>query len=153
MFERVKMVFRAMINALLGKVENPQSMLEHVYQELQSKLIATRKEYAQAIATEMQLKHQLESLEKKETADAQAVLDLKEQLTQLQARVLQLWIKLDNLETEVQKAYTKKQLLIVRNMAMGPLTVHDEVKRDRMFATILFIAGIFFVFNLWASLI
>ncbi len=147
------MVFRAMINALLGKVENPQSMLEHVYQELQSKLIATRKEYAQAIATEMQLKHQLESLEKKETADAQAVLDLKEQLTQLQARVLQLWIKLDNLETEVQKAYTKKQLLIVRNMAMGPLTVHDEVKRDRMFATILFIAGIFFVFNLWASLI
>lgn len=153
MFERMHMVFRAMINALLGKVEDPQSMLENVYQELQSKLITARKEYAQAIATELQLKRQLEILEKKESADAQAVIDLKGQLTQLRARILQLWIKLDNLETEVQKAYTKKQVLIVRNMAMGPLTAHDEAKRDRMFATILFIAGIFFVFNLWASVI
>src|ERR1700736_5986838 len=60
MFERIAQLFRAMINAVLGRMEDPQIMLEQTYQDLQNNLIQVRQAVAQAIATEKQLEQQLQ---------------------------------------------------------------------------------------------
>src|ERR1700732_993630 len=60
MFDRLANLFRAMFNAVLGRMEDPQIMLEQTYQELQSNLIQVRQAVAQAIATEKQLEAQLQ---------------------------------------------------------------------------------------------
>lgn len=124
MYDRVMMVFKAMIDALLGKVEDPQLMLENTYQELQSALIATRKELAKALATEAQLKERIRILEKRNLPTE----GLQEKLKQLQVELSEIRRRLDDLENGVQKAYTKKQVLIARDRASGgALLVCEEI--------------------------
>src|ERR1700733_13443039 len=60
MFERLANLFKAMVNALMGRMEDPAMMLEQTYQDLQSNLIQVRQAVAQAIATEKQLEQQLQ---------------------------------------------------------------------------------------------
>jgi Phage shock protein A (IM30), suppresses sigma54-dependent transcription len=60
MFDRLANLVKAMFNALLGRMEDPQIMLEQTYQDLQSNLIQVRQAVAQAIATEKQLEQQLQ---------------------------------------------------------------------------------------------
>nr|MBP7576999.1 PspA/IM30 family protein [Candidatus Obscuribacter sp.] len=60
MLDRLVQVIKAAFNVLLGKVEDPQMMLEQSYNELQSNVISVRQAVAQAIATEKQLETQLQ---------------------------------------------------------------------------------------------
>src|SRR4030088_12641 len=60
MFDRLANLFRAMFNAVLGRMEDPQIMLEQTYQDLQNNLIQVRQAVAEAIATEKQLEQQLQ---------------------------------------------------------------------------------------------
>jgi len=153
MFERIAMVFKAMVNALLGKVEDPQMMLEQTYQELQSNLIQVRQAVAQAIATEKQLEQQLQknkdqaatwqnraamavqqnnddlarqALQRK-TQYAQAAADLEIQLKSQKEATANLRQRLTELENEVQKAYTKKQVLIARDKAAQATSKANEI--------------------------
>lgn len=153
MFERIAMVFKAMVNALLGKVEDPQMMLEQTYQELQSNLIQVRQAVAQAIATEKQLEQQLQknrdqaatwqnraamavqqnnddlarqALQRK-TQYAQAAQDLEVQLKSQKEATANLRQRLTELENEVQKAYTKKQVLIARDKAAQATSKANEI--------------------------
>lgn len=153
MFDRVVNLFKAMFNALLGRIEDPQMMLEQTYQDLQSNLIQVRQAVAQAIATEKQLEQQLQrnkdqaatwqnraamavqqgndelarqALQRKQQY-ANAATDLEEQLkTQKQATVT-LRQRLTDLEAEVQKAYTKKQVLIARDKAAQATSKANEI--------------------------
>ncbi len=59
MFDRLVNLFKAIVNSLLGRAEDPSMMLEQTYQDLQSNLIQVRQAVAQAIAAEKQLEQQL----------------------------------------------------------------------------------------------
>src|SRR5271170_1910083 len=67
MFDRLINFFKAVFNGLLGKLEDPQLMLEQTYQDLQSNLIQVRQAVAQAIATEKQLEQQLKKNQEQAT--------------------------------------------------------------------------------------
>jgi phage shock protein A len=153
MFERLAQLFRAMFNAILGRMEDPQIMLEQTYQDLQSNLIQVRQAVAQAIATEKQLEQQLQK--NKDQAETwqnraamavqqnnddlakqalqrrqqyvQAATDLEVQLKSQKEATASLRQKLTDLESEVQKAYTKKQVLIARDKAAQATSKANEI--------------------------
>ena len=146
-------VFKAMINSLLGKVEDPQMMLEQAYQDLQSNLIQVRQAVAQAIATEKQLEQQLkknveqvdvwqtsagmavqqgnddlarQALQRKQQY-ASAVKDLETQLQAQKEITAGLRRRLAELEAEASKTYTKKQVLIARDKAAQATSKANEI--------------------------
>lgn len=153
MFERLAQLFRAMFNAVLGRMEDPQIMLEQTYQDLQSNLIQVRQAVAQAIATEKQLEQQLQK--NKDQAETwqnraamavqqnnddlakqalqrrqqyvQAANDLEAQLGEQKKATATLRQRLTDLEAEVQKAYTKKQVLIARDKAAQATSKANEI--------------------------
>ncbi|MCW5822056.1 MAG: PspA/IM30 family protein [Cyanobacteria bacterium TGS_CYA1] len=153
MFQRMVTVFKAMINSLLGKVEDPQMMLEQAYQDLQSNLIQVRQAVAQAIATEKQLEQQLkknveqvdvwqtragmavqqgnddlarQALQRKQQY-ASAVKDLETQLQAQKEITAGLRRRLAELEAEASKTYTKKQVLIARDKAAQATSKANEI--------------------------
>src|SRR5271168_712594 len=153
MFDRLINFFKAVFNGLLGRLEDPQLMLEQTYQDLQSNLIQVRQAVAQAIATEKQLEQQLQknkdqaetwhnraamavqqgnddlakqALQRKQQY-AQAAADLETQLKQQRESTATLRQRLTDLEAEVQKAYTKKQVLIARDKAAQATTKANEI--------------------------
>jgi len=153
MLDRLINFFKAVFNGLLGRLEDPQLMLEQTYQDLQSNLIQVRQAVAQAIATEKQLEQQLQK--NKEQAEtwhnraamavqqgnddlakqalqrkqqyAQAAGDLETQLKAQRESTATLRQRLTDLEAEVQKAYTKKQVLIARDKAAQATTKANEI--------------------------
>src|SRR5271166_1732803 len=134
MFSRFVTLIKAFFNSLMGKVEDPEMMLEQTYTDLQSNLIQVRQAVAQAIATEKQLEQQLQknkdqgatwqnraamavqqgnddlakqALQRRQQY-VQAANDLEAQLKQQKESTATLRQRLTDLEAEVQKAYTKK---------------------------------------------
>ncbi|MBY0357130.1 MAG: PspA/IM30 family protein [Candidatus Obscuribacterales bacterium] len=153
MFQRLASLFKAFMNSLMGKMEDPEMMLEQTYQDLQANLIQVRQAVAQAIATEKQLEQQLQknkdqaatwhnratmavqqnndelarqALQRKQQY-AQAVGDLEGQLKAQREATISLRARLTELEGEVQKAYTKKQVLIARDKAAQATTKANEI--------------------------
>jgi phage shock protein A len=153
MFSRFMSLVRAMFGKVMGGLEDPEMMLEQKYQELQSNLIQVRQAVAQAIATEKQLEQSLQknrdqaatwenrarmavqqnnddlarqALQRK-TQYSQAAADLEAQLNQQREHTSQLRERLTSLEGEVQKAYTKKQVLIARDKAAQATTRANEI--------------------------
>jgi len=143
MFDRFFNLIKAMFNGMMGKMEDPQLMLEQTYNDLQSNLIQVRQAVAQAIATEKQLEQQLQknrdqtetwhnraamavqqgnddlakqALQRKQQY-SQAATELETQLKSQKESTTKLRQSLTDLEAEVQKAYTKKQVLIARDKA------------------------------------
>lgn len=153
MFQRLASLFKAFMNSLMGKMEDPEMMLEQTYQDLQANLIQVRQAVAQAIATEKQLEQQLQknkdqaatwhnratmavqqsndelarqALQRKQQY-TQAVADLEGQLKAQREATISLRARLTELEGEVQKAYTKKQVLIARDKAAQATTKANEI--------------------------
>lgn len=153
MFSRLMTLLKAWFNALIGKAEDPEVMLEQMHQELQSNLIQVRQAVAQAIATEKQLEQQLQknkdqaatwqnraamavqqgnddlarqALQRRQQF-AQAAAELEGQLKSQKEATANLRARLTELESEVQKAYTKKQVLIARDKAAQATTKANEI--------------------------
>ncbi|MBX9721342.1 MAG: PspA/IM30 family protein [Candidatus Obscuribacterales bacterium] len=153
MFTRLAALVKAFFNNLMGKMEDPEMMLEQTYQDLQNNLIQVRQAVAQAIATEKQLEQQYQknkeqaqtwvnraqmavqqgnddlarqALQRKQQY-AQAAADLEGQLKQQKETTNRLRQQLTELEGEVQKAYTKKQVLIARDKAAQATTKANEI--------------------------
>jgi phage shock protein A len=153
MFDRLVTLFKAFFNGLMGKLEDPQMMLEQTYADLQSNLTQVRQAVAQAIATEKQLEQQLQkskdqattwqnratmavqqgnddlarqALQRKQQY-ASAVTDLEAQLKTQKEATSTLRQRLTDLENEVQKAYTKKQVLIARDKAAQATSKANEI--------------------------
>ncbi|OPZ83574.1 MAG: hypothetical protein BWY75_03006 [bacterium ADurb.Bin425] len=153
MLDRLVQVIKAAFNHLLGKVEDPAMMLEQSYNELQSNVISVRQAVAQAIATEKQLERDLQknkdqaatwqnraamavqqnsddlarqALQRKQ-GYAQAVSDLETQLKVQKEATAGLRQRLAELENELQKANTKKQVLIARDKAAKATIKANEI--------------------------
>jgi phage shock protein A len=153
MFTRLASLIKAFFNSLMGKMEDPEMMLEQTYQDLQNNLIQVRQAVAQAIATEKQLENQLtknkdqaatwhnratmavqqgnddlarQALQRKQQY-ASAAADLEAQLKQQKEATNTLRQRLTELEGEVQKAYTKKQVLIARDKAAQATSRANEI--------------------------
>lgn len=153
MFDRFVSLIKAFFNALMGKIEDPEMMLEQMQQELNQNLIQVRQAVAQAIATEKQLEQQLQknkdqaatwqnraalavqqsnddlarqALQRKQQY-ATASAELEKQLAQQKQATTGLRQRLTELESEVQKAYTKKQVLIARDKAAQATSKANEI--------------------------
>ncbi len=153
MFSRLVTLIKAFFNSIMGKMEDPAMMLEQTYEDLQSNLIQVRQAVAQAIATEKQLEQQLKKNQEQATTwqnraalavqqknddlarqalqrkqqYAQAAADLEQQLKSQRELTTNLRSKLQDLENEVQKAYTKKQVLIARDKAAQATVKAGEI--------------------------
>lgn len=135
--DRIRMVFKAMIDALLGKVEDPQMMLENTYAELHLALTSGRQKLANLLAIETEIKTKIQTLEKVEAQVKEAVVSggeseselgqLKEKLRRVQHEIAELKRILSELEDNVRKAYTRKQVLIARDKAGRATLVTDEI--------------------------
>ncbi|MBX9685280.1 MAG: PspA/IM30 family protein [Candidatus Obscuribacterales bacterium] len=153
MFTRLASLLKAFFNSIMGKMEDPEMMLEQTYQDLQNNLIQVRQAVAQAIATEKQLEQQYrknadqaqtwhnratmavqqgnddlarQALQRKQQY-TQAANDLETQLKAQKEATNTLRQRLTELEGEVQKAYTKKQVLIARDKAAQATTKANEI--------------------------
>ncbi len=153
MFSRFASLVKAMFGRIMGRFEDPEMMLEQTYQEAQSNLIQVRQAVAQAIATEKQLEQQLQknkdqaatwqnraamavqqsnddlarqALQRKQQY-SQAASDLETQLKSQKDATQTLRGRLTELEGEVQKLYTKKQVLIARDKAATATTRANEI--------------------------
>ena len=131
--------------------------LEQLYQDLQSNLISVRQAVAQAIATEKQLELQVEKsrqqadtwlsraamavqkrnqeLAEQASARRRQYVDstdsLEEQLTHQRDATSKLRQRLTELEGDVQRAYTKKQVLIARHKAaQAALQAREEILKN-----------------------
>ncbi len=153
MFQRIATLFKAMVNNILGKMEDPQMLLEQTYQDLQQNLIQVRQAVAQAIATEKQIEQQLQknkdqaatwqnraamavqqknddlarqALQRKQQY-SQAAADFETQLKAQKETTAGLRQRLTELENEVQKYQTKKQVLIARDKAAQATSKANEI--------------------------
>lgn len=114
--ERISIVFRAMVDALCGKVDDPQAMLEEAYQALQDRLIKLRKDFAKASSEVQKLKAQIRTANER----GESVSDLEQELTIKATAIEKMRTQLEELEDEVQRSYTKKQVLAVRDSLRPP---------------------------------
>ena len=153
MFSRFMSLMKAMFGKMMGTFEDPEMMLEQSYQEAQSNLIQVRQAVAQAIAAEKQLESQLQknkdqaatwqnraalavqqnnddlarqALQRKQQY-SQAAVDLEQQLKVQKEATSSLRQRLTELEGEVQKFYTKKQVLIARDKAATATSKANEI--------------------------
>ena len=126
------------LKKLLNKLEDPQSMLEHSYKELESQIITLRKEYAASIASEKQFERKL--AERGNSPETIALLETD--LIKQRAVSNALRNSMQAKEAEIQKVYTKKQVSIARQKS-GETHSSDPTR-----ATLIIIA----IMTAWALL-
>jgi phage shock protein A len=140
MFSRLMTVIKANINALIGRAEDPEKVLDQLLVEMRGQLAKTKQEVAAAIADEKKLQAQVEK-EKKAAEDwerramlavqegrddlaKQALLRHNEHLQHAQ-HLQETWVKhkadveslkasLRELNDKIEEAKRKKNLLVAR---------------------------------------
>lgn len=139
-FQRMSTVIRAWINAIIGRAEDPQKMLEQLVMDMRGQLAKTKQDVAAAIADEKKLQGQVDR-EKKQSEEwerramlavqegrddlaKQALLRYNEHLQHAQS-LHETWIKhkadtetlkdqLRSLNDKIEEAKRKKNILIAR---------------------------------------
>ncbi|MDR0539885.1 MAG: PspA/IM30 family protein [Spirochaetaceae bacterium] len=154
MFSRLKTVIASHINALIGKAEKPEKMLNQLILDMNEQLIASKKAVAQAIADEKKLEREtasqkqlVEEWERKAMLAVQAGKDdlAREALLRKQDydnayaeynkqwlaqkdSVEKLKISLKELQLKIDEAQRKKNLLIARaKRAEAQQKIHDTM--------------------------
>ena len=143
LFDRIGRVFRANINDMVSKAEDPEKMLEQAVIDMQEDLVQLRQAVAQAIAQQKRTEQQLNNNQKEEgnwQQRAQLALQkgdeslarealvrkksysdtiqlLSTQLQQQTAQVSTLKKNLIGLESKISEAKTKKNMLKARAKA------------------------------------
>ena len=143
LFDRIGRVFRANINDMVSKAEDPEKMLEQAVIDMQEDLVQLRQAVAQAIAQQKRTEQQLNNNQKEEgnwQQRAQLALQkgdeslarealvrkksysdtiqlLSDQLQQQTAQVSTLKKNLIGLESKISEAKTKKNMLKARAKA------------------------------------
>jgi len=139
-FQRMMTVIRANINALIGRAEDPQKVLDQLLIDMRGQLAKTKQEVAAAIADEKKLQAQVEK-EKKASEDwerramlavqegrddlaKQALIRHNEHMQQAQ-QLQETWVRhkadveslkasLRELNDKIEEAKRKKNLLVAR---------------------------------------
>jgi phage shock protein A len=139
-WQRLSTVIKAQINALIGKAENPEKVLDQLLLEMRGQLARTKQEVATAIADEKKLQAQVEK-EKKAAEDweRRAMLAVQEGRDDLAKQALirhnehlqhaqqlhETWVRhkadvetlkasLRELNDKIEEAKRKKNLLVAR---------------------------------------
>jgi phage shock protein A len=139
-WQRLTTVIKAQINALIGKAENPEKVLDQLLLEMRGQLARTKQEVATAIADEKKLQAQVEK-EKKSAEDweRRAMLAVQEGRDDLAKQALirhnehmqhaqalhETWVRhkadvetlkasLRELNDKIEEAKRKKNLLVAR---------------------------------------
>jgi phage shock protein A len=113
MLYRIIELYQAILGTLMAKMNHPVAQLEKTYQTLQATLNRVRQAVAQATATETQLEQRLQKCQARGNGTAELEAKLKLQREKTAA----IKSRLRELEDEVQRAYTKKQVLIATDKA------------------------------------
>ncbi len=119
---------------LFAKFDDPQSMLEPTYQTLTKETLRLRRDYSASVAKELNIEKKI--LIKQNSPEDIASLELE--LIKQQALSKILNINLQDKEAQVQKVYTKKQVLIARRKTEGGSSNMDPRR-----ATLVIIATMF----------
>ena len=139
--DRVGTLVRANISDLLDRAEDPEKMIKQLLQDMENQLIQVKTQVAASIADEQRLKERWqhnqqqadewqrkaelavqkgqddlakEALARRNTF-SQTAAGFKEQYEEQAKQVEQLKDALDKLESKIQEARTKKDLLIARS--------------------------------------
>ena len=112
---------------MLGKMENPSVMLEETYYALQSELILVRQAVTASVDRERKLELQIKDMQSK----GEDTAALESQLVTQKETTNTLKQRLTELEQEVQKAYTKKQVLIARDQASRATSEANRILSER----------------------
>lgn len=153
MFKRFFTLFSAMMNSMMGKMENPEIMLEQTCLELNEQVQKVEQAVVQAMATEKQLQREMEKNKKEsETWHQRATMavqqgndelarqalqrkqqhgtaaaDLETQYKSQQEMTGRLRQQLTDLKSEVQKANTKKSVIVARHKAATATAKANEI--------------------------
>ena len=156
MLDRVGTIIRANLNDLIDRAEDPEKMIRQLLQDMENQLIQVKTQVAASIADEQRLKERWqqnqqladewqrkaelavqkgqdelarEALGRRNTY-AQTAVGFKEQYEDQARQVEQLKDALDKLESKIQEARTKKDLLIARHRrAAAERQVHETMAR------------------------
>lgn len=156
LLDRVGMVIRSNLNALVSAAEDPEKILEQTIIDMNADLVKLRQAVAQAIAAQKRLEQQytqnlkdaqqweerarlalsrgdealaLEALNRKKTA-ADTAAALKAQVDQMAAQVKTLKDNLTALESKISEAKTKKEMLKARaRAAKASEQIHQAVSK------------------------
>ncbi|WP_041429084.1 PspA/IM30 family protein [Thermosynechococcus sp. NK55a] len=156
LLDRVGMVIRSNLNALVSAAEDPEKILEQTIIDMNADLVKLRQAVAQAIAAQKRLEQQytqnlkdaqqweerarlalsrgdealaLEALNRKKTA-ADTAIALKAQVDQMAAQVKTLKDNLTALESKISEAKTKKEMLKARvRAAKASEQIHQAVSK------------------------
>ncbi|MGB9702572.1 MAG: PspA/IM30 family protein [Candidatus Kapaibacteriota bacterium] len=142
-FARISDIFKANVNDMLDKAEDPEKMLKQMVIEMEESVNKTTMAVAQAIANEVSLQKKLEkarkdksdweqkamqalsagredlaraALEKKNIIDKN-IADLEPIYTQAKETTNNLRIQLDKLKSKLDEARTRQSTLIARSQA------------------------------------
>jgi phage shock protein A len=156
MFDRVGMLVRANINDLLDRAEDPEKMIRQLLQDMENQLIQVKTQVAASIADEQRLKERWqqnqqqadeyqrkaelavrkgddelakEALARRNTY-LQTANGFKEQYEEQARQVEQLKDALQKLESKIEEARTKKDLIIARSRrAKAEEQIHQTMAR------------------------
>ncbi len=156
LLDRVGMVIRSNLNALVSAAEDPEKILEQTIIDMNADLVKLRQAVAQAIAAQKRLEQQytqnlkdaqqweerarlalsrgdealaLEALNRKKTA-ADTAVALKAQVDQMAVQVKTLKDNLTALESKISEAKTKKEMLKARaRAAKASEQIHQAVSK------------------------
>lgn len=106
----IKTIFKGMIDALMGKVEEARASYGKEYSDLEEKIISVRKELAQSMSTQIQLERRLEEINDS-ADDAAASEELKESIWKIQVDQAKKRNELAILEPELQNLQIKLNIL------------------------------------------
>ncbi len=154
--DRVSTILRANINDLIDRAEDPEKMIRQLIQDMENQLIQVKTGVAASIADEQRLKERWqqnqqqaeewqrkaelavqngqddlakEALSRRNTFQ-QTALGFKEQYEEQARQVEQLKDALDRLESKLNEARTKKDLLIARaRRASAERQIHETMAR------------------------
>ena len=154
--DRVGTILRANINDLIDRAEDPEKMIRQLIQDMENQLIQVKTQVAASIADEQRLKERWqqnqqqadewqrkaelavqkgqddlakEALSRRNTYQ-QTAIGFKEQYEDQARQVEQLKDALDKLESKIQEARTKKDLLIARSRrAQAEQQIHQTMAR------------------------
>ena len=139
-FQRLATVIKAQLNALIGRAENPEKVLDQLLLDMRGQLAKTKQEVATAIADEKKLQAQVEKEKKaSEDWDRRAMLAVQEGRDDLAKQALirhnehlqhaqalhETWVRhkgdveslkgsLRELNDRIEEAKRKKNLLVAR---------------------------------------
>ncbi|MBD3308239.1 PspA/IM30 family protein [candidate division KSB3 bacterium] len=111
-FGRMADIFKANINELIDKAEDPATMMDQMVREMQEQLREAKIQVAKAIADEKKLHHQLKQNEMQaKNWESKAVLALKKGDERLAKEALKQKKTYDNLASSVQTQWEEQNAL------------------------------------------